>query len=55
MILKITLVLVFSRRRIQARFQDIVKVTAQFIRRGTVRRKEREAFPVPHAGNGSKD
>jgi hypothetical protein len=32
-----------------------VKVTVKFIRRGTVWRKEREAFPVPHAGNGSKD
>jgi hypothetical protein len=31
------------------------KVTVKFIRRGTVWRKEREAFPIPHAENGSKD
>jgi hypothetical protein len=36
-------------------FFFFVKVTVKFIRRGTVWRKEREAFPVPHAGNGSKD
>jgi hypothetical protein len=29
--------------------------TVKFIRKGTVGRKEREAFPVLNAGNGSKD
>jgi hypothetical protein len=38
-----------------ARHKDLVKVTVKFIRRGTVVRKEREAFPVSHAGNGSRD
>jgi hypothetical protein len=49
------LVLASSRRETQARRKDFVKVTVKFIRRGTVWRKERETFPVPHAGNGSKD
>jgi hypothetical protein len=43
-----------SRRISQSRCKDLVKVTVKLIRRGTGRKK-REAFPVPHAGNGSKD
>jgi hypothetical protein len=31
------------------------KVTVKFIRRGTMGRKEREVFLVPHRGNGHKD
>jgi hypothetical protein len=34
MILRITLVLAFSRRRIQERHKDLVKVTVKFIRKG---------------------
>jgi hypothetical protein len=46
MTLKITSVLV-SGRRIQARCKDLVKVTAKFIRRGTVGRKERSISCSP--------
>jgi hypothetical protein len=38
----------------QARHKDLVKVMVKFVRRGTVKRK-REALPVLHAGNESKD
>jgi hypothetical protein len=56
MMLKITSVLVSSRRRIKAIQKDLVKVTLKFIRRGKRgKKREREVFPVPHAENGSKD
>jgi hypothetical protein len=52
MVLKITSVLVSG--RIQAlRCKDLVKV--KFVRRGTGEKRQREAFPVPLIGNGSKD
>jgi hypothetical protein len=53
MVLKITSVLA-SCGRTQARRKNLVKVTVKFIRRETGGEK-REAFPVPHTGNGSKD
>jgi hypothetical protein len=55
MFLKMTSVLVSSRRRIQARCKDLVKVTVQFIRRGIRgEKREREAFPVPMQDMGAK-
>jgi hypothetical protein len=51
MVLKITLVLVSGRRRIQARCKDLVKVTVKFIRRGTgEKRKKRFLLPTQEMG-----
>jgi hypothetical protein len=50
------LALVSGRRKIQARCKNLVKVRVKFIRRGTNgKKREREAFPIPNTGNGSKD
>jgi hypothetical protein len=55
MILKITLVLVSGRRRIQARCKNLVKVIVKFSRKGTVGRKEREKhFLFPKQEMGAK-
>jgi hypothetical protein len=55
MILKVTSVLACSRRRIQARSEDLVKVTVKFIRKEIGEKRVREKpFPFPTQEMGAK-